>query len=259
LRPKDANPSDSMGDLNFWFGKFKEAAANYQEAHARQPGFEQDADLYKAAWAKFRAGDKAGADALFSQFRTERAKSDVMTELRAADWLYRTGREVDAVQALRKLGAETKSAPLSQIQIASGAYAQLTIWDLLARNRAQAAKDAASLGASLSHGSGESAPAFMARFAAMPSAPASEWKARAERLVPPSMVALRRLALGYALVLDGKREAALPVWEQIVKTSGATDFFAKAIYARLQGKVLEHALLPDPVNLNQFAALPDKL
>jgi hypothetical protein len=60
-------------------------------------------------------------------------------------------------------------------------------------------------------------------------------------------------------VLDGKREAALPVWERIVNASSATDFFIRAVYARLQGKKLEQPLLPDPAVFNQFLAILDKL
>jgi tetratricopeptide (TPR) repeat protein len=252
LRPKDANPSDSIGDLNYSFRKFGEAAANYLDAEKKQPDFEQYGDLYKAAWAKFRAGDKQGADSLFSQFHTERVKarpSDEIVELLSGDWLYRTGREREAIAVLRKVVSETQSAPLR-----TDAYAQITIWDLLRGDREQAAKDAVAIGPKPT-----SAPVFAARFAAQPSAPAAEWEARAERMIPPSVTALRRLALGYALLLDGKREAALPVWKQIADTNPATDFFARAVYARLQGKTVERPLLPDPVNLNQFSAILDKL
>jgi tetratricopeptide (TPR) repeat protein len=252
LRPKDANPSDSIGDLNYSFRKFGEAAASYLEARNKQPDFAQYGSLYKAAWAKFRAGDKKGADSLFSQFRTERLKarpSDEIVELLAGDWLYRTGREREAVAALRKVVSETQSAPLR-----IDAYAQITIWDLLRGDRAQATKDAIAIGPKPT-----SAPVFTARFAAQPSAPAAEWEARAERMIPPSVTALRHLALGYALLLDGKREAALLVWKQIVDTNPATDFFARAVYARLQGKPVEQPLLPDPANLNQFSAILDNL
>lgn len=250
LRPKDANPPDSIGDLNYSFRKFGDAAASYMDAHMKQPDFQQGGDLYKAAWAKFRAGDKAGAESLFSQFSTERAKSSTgIVELYAADWLYRTGHESEAIAALRKLVSETASAPLR-----ADAYAQLTIWDLLQRDRAQAAKDAISIGPNPS-----SPPVFMARFAALPSAPADEWEVRAERMIPPSQTALRKMALGYALLLDGKREAALPVWEQIVDSNAATDFFARAVYARLRGKPLDRPLLPDPASLNQFMGIVDKL
>jgi hypothetical protein len=73
------------------------------------------------------------------------------------------------------------------------------------------------------------------------------------------MAALRPLALGYALLLDGKREAALPVWEKIAAQTRATDFFAQAVNTRLHGKRIEHPLLPDPNEFNQFAAVLDKL
>lgn len=252
LRPKDANPSDSIGDLNYSFRKFGDAAASYLEAQKKQPDFEQYGDLYKAAWAKFGAGDKPGADSLFSQFRTERSKakpSDGSVELLNGDWLYRTGRETEGIAVLRKAASETQSAP-----VRIDASAQLTLWDLLRGDRAQAAKDASGIDPK------SAGPAvYMAWFAAQPSAPAAEWEARAARMIPPSATALRRLALGYALLLDGKREAALPVWEQIVKINPATDFFARAVYARLQGKTVERPLLPDPVALNQFSALLDKL
>jgi hypothetical protein len=130
----------------------------------------------------------------------------------------------------------------------------MTIWDLLRGDREQAAKDAVAIGPMPT-----SPPVFMARFAAQPSAPTAEWEARAQRMIPPSVAGLRHLTLGYALLLDGKREAALPVWEQIVNENSATDFFARAVYARLQGKAVERPLLPDPVNLNQFSAILDKL
>jgi tetratricopeptide (TPR) repeat protein len=252
LRPKDANPLDSIGDLNYSFSRFSDAAASYLQAHAKQSAFEQSGDLYKAAWAKFRAGDKQGADSLFSQFRTERAKanpSDQLIELLSGDWLYRTGREREAIAALRKVVSETGSAPLR-----TDARAQMTLWDLIQGDRTQAAKDAASIGPAVT-----GAPLFMARFAALPSAPAAEWELRADKMARPGQAALRLLALGYALVLDHQRVAALPVWERIVKASPATDFFSRAIYARLQGKVLERPLLPDPVNLNQFSCILERL
>ncbi len=250
LRPNEANPSDSIGDLNYSFHKFSDAAASYLEANRKQPDFQQGGELYKAAWAKFRAGDKPGAEALFSQFKEERAKSSTaIVALYTADWLYRTGREQEAIAALRKVASETGSAPLR-----ADAYLQLTIWDLLQGDRAQGAKDAAAIGPSQS-----TPPVFMVRFAALPSAPVAEWELRADRMIPPSMTSLRIMALGYALLLDGKREAALPVWRQIVNSNAATDFFARAVYARLQGKEPERPLLPDPASLNQFLAIVDKL
>ncbi|HWF11195.1 MAG TPA: tetratricopeptide repeat protein [Bryobacteraceae bacterium] len=249
LRPKEANPLDSIGDLNYSFGKYAAAAENYLEANKRQPGFEQFADLYKAAWAKFRAGDKAGADALFAQFRKERGKSpDPLLGLLEGDWLYRTGREKEAADVVNKMIAASQSGP-----VRADAYAQLTIWDLLGGDRDKAARDSAAIGQAAT-------PAvFMARFAALPSAPAAEWKTRAEKMLPATAETLRLTAEGYALLLDHQREAAIPVWQDVVKSTSATDFFGRAILARLKGQPIARSLVPDPTMLNQFAALLDTL
>ena len=246
MRPKDANPHDSIGDLNYSFRKFKEAAESYMQAHDAQPDFEQYGDLYKAAWAKFYAGDKPGADALFSQFRAAREKlANGLVPLIAADWLYRTGRKREALDSLRTAVGATKSET-----IRANGYAQLAIWELLGNDRDQAAKDSQSIGLRLTD-----APMLIARFASLPSAPAAEWETRANRMIPPSVAALRPLALAYALILDDKREAALPVWKQVVERNSATDFFTRALYASLQGKAQNRPLLPDPASFNPFLAL----
>ncbi|MDP9054553.1 MAG: hypothetical protein M3N93_09675 [Acidobacteriota bacterium] len=250
LRPKEANPRDSLGDVNYFFRKFKEAAADYMEAYQRQPGFEQGGDLYKAAWAKFQAGYKKDADEIFAQFRAVRAKSNAgAVSLLAGDWLFRTGRASEAFALARTAASETQSAPLR-----ADLNAQLAIWDLLGNDRAQAAKDSAAVGARITNPS-----VFLARFASLPSASAIEWEMRASSMFSPNLANLRELGLGYALVLDGKRAAALPVWERIAKNAGATDFFAVAVLTRLRGEELKHPLLPDPNNLNQFAGLLNKL
>jgi tetratricopeptide (TPR) repeat protein len=249
LRPKDANPQDSIGDLNYSFRKFKEAAASYLEAYKRQPDFQQAGDLYKAAWAKFEAGDKAGADAVFAQFRAARVKSaGNVTDLIAGDWFFRTGRGREAFSLARKTASETQSAPLR-----NDLNAQLAIWDLIDNDRPNAARDATAIGTQMT-----GSAVLIARFASLPSAPAAEWEKRAAGL-PPNVAALRNLALGYALLLDGKRAEALPVWQRIVATAGATDFFAGAVLSRLRGQPIPRPLLPDPNIVNQFAGILDKL
>jgi tetratricopeptide (TPR) repeat protein len=251
IRPKDPNAYDSLGDLNYSFRKFAEAAANYMQANKTQPDFERYGDVYKAAWARFNAGDKPGADALFAQFRAAREKlSDGLIPLVAADWLYRTGRQSEAVAALRmSLAGNTSKASPSQAWRTNG-YALLTIWDLLGHDRAQAAKDSLAMGPGIID-----APMLLARFAALPSAPGEEWQARADHMIAGALAPLRPLALGYALMFDGQRAAALPIWETIVKERPATDFFTRAIYAHLQGKPPERPLVPDPASFNQFLAV----
>jgi len=250
LRPNDANPLDSIGDTYYVHRKFAEAAGSYQQAYAKDPNFQRFGDLYKAAWAKYQAGDKGGADALFSRFRAAREKAaDPLIALLAADWLYRTGRAKEGEAALRKSVKETASNALR-----ADGYSQLVVWDLLAGDRAKAHEDAAAAG------NPTNAANAMVRFVAEPSATASEWKQRADRaMAAPALDQFRRLAQGYALLLDGKRDAAIPVWDEIVKSTPATEFFSRAIDARLRKQSDEKPLLPEPNQVNQFAALPDKL
>ena len=251
LQPNEANPLDSTGDVNYLFRKFGEAAANYLEANKKGPNFEQHGALYKAAWAKFESGDRPAADSLFAQFRAAREKDhDPLLPLISADWLFRTGRRSEAVNSFRTALASTKSPVLTV-----DGYAQLAVWDLIEGDRASAMRDAARAGTDRA----ASVPAVLSRFVSMPPASAAEWQARAEHMFPANAGNLRKIALGYALLLDGKKTAALPAWEQIVHENPATDFFYAAVYARLEGKQPRQPLLPSASNQNPFAALLDSL
>ncbi|HEU5022163.1 MAG TPA: tetratricopeptide repeat protein, partial [Bryobacteraceae bacterium] len=251
LRPAEPNPLDSEGDIHFWFGKYSEAAKSYGAAQAKSPSFLNGGELYKAAWAKFRAGDKAGADASFSKFREgrERAK-DPSIALFVADWQYRTGQPKEA-RTTANTALRTDAPPPVRAALA----AQIGLWDLIEGDRAAAAKDMAAGG-----NSGISPSDLILRFAALPSASAAEWTARAQQdLSAPQLAALRPMALGYALILDGKRDAAIPVWEEIASKAPGTDFFARVMLARLKKQQPAVALVPDPVHLNPFAALAEHL
>jgi tetratricopeptide (TPR) repeat protein len=247
--PNDPNVQDSMGDLAYQFRKFGEAAEFYAQAHKKDPNFLRGGDLYKGAWAKFRAGDKPAADALFAQFKTVREKANEQAfVLLEADWLYRTGHEPQAVALLHKTAADTdKEAPVRSVS-----FSQLAIWDLLAGNRAQAKVDADSSGP-------PSSPALViTRFVVLPSASAEEWKARAFKMLV-EVGHLRETALAYALLLDGKPKDALEYWQAGVKASPATDFYSRAVLSALEGKKLTNELVPDPNAVNQFACVLIKL
>jgi len=256
LRPNDANPLDSAGDIHYEFGKFAEAAASYAQAGQKDANFERQGYLYKAAWAKFRAGDRAGADKLMADFSTARQKQpDAVLPLQQAAWLYRTGRAEQAIAMLRKLAAAEPSGPgdASLAQNRANALSQLAVWELLAGDRAKAAADVAA------SGKPTSIPALLTAFSSMPSAPVAEWETRAQHLFPaPQMQGLRRTALGYALLLDGKREAALPVWKEIAAAEPG-DFLSAAIFARLEGRKPALEVLPTPDSANGFLAVLDQL
>jgi tetratricopeptide (TPR) repeat protein len=252
LRPDDANPLDSRGDIQYWFGKYADAAASYASAYAKTPGFLNGGDLYKEAWADFLAGDKTAADTSMDHFRNIREKAkDPTIDLLAASWLYRTGRTKEAMDLLHE--RPDSDAPAVSPIVHAETVAQLAVWDLLAGDRARAAKDVTAGGAT-----GLTSNDLLVRFAALPSASVAEWESRAAH-IPPQLAALRNAALGYALILDGKKPAAIPVWEEIVKQSGGADFFAGTILARLKGTPVDHAVVPDPSNPNPFSVLTDKL
>ena len=241
LKPADPNPLDSTGDVQFLYRRFSDAASSYLQANAKSPQFQAGGELYKAAWAQFRAGDKAKADASFRDFKIARAKTgSAGLELFEADWLYRTGRPKEAVALLRA------SSP------SPTADAQLAIWDLMAGDRPAAAKEFAGMTQI------PSAAVLVARFVSLPSATAEEWDQRADHMIQGAGAdGVRRLALTFALILDGKKDAARTVLDKLVETSPATDFFPRALLAKLKGEAPKLALLPDSSSVNQLRALVD--
>jgi tetratricopeptide (TPR) repeat protein len=247
--PDDPNPIDSAGDVDYMYGKFAEAAAYYLRANDKNPQFLNGGELFKAAWAQFRAGDKAKADVTFAQFRALREKSgSAGFAPYQSDWLFRTGREKEALALLRKESATVTPNG------ASGLWAQLVIEDLLTNDRAAAAKDAA-----IDATKAPSNVSSVARFAALPSASTPEWRKRADILLRgPGIESARRFALGVALLLDGKKQDALPLWEQIAQDAPGTDFFPRILVAKLKGERLPVGMVPDSSTVNPLLALADQ-
>jgi tetratricopeptide (TPR) repeat protein len=243
--PADANPLDSLGDVNYWFGRYGEAAENFTEAHRKSPGLLNGGDLYKAAWARWRAGDKKAAEDLFGQFLRFRAESkDAKLTVLHADWLYQTGHEAEAEQLLRK-EAEASKEPAERLLF----YSELAVWDLVAGKRDAAIADLRKTG-------GAATPTTLAlSFAAMPTASTEEWTQRADRLfAPPQLRGLRNMALGWALILDGKKGAAATVWEKVVENSPGTDFFSRMVLTKAKGEMVKNLPPPDPRDTNHMAA-----
>jgi tetratricopeptide (TPR) repeat protein len=247
--PDDANALDSTGDVCFMFGKFADAAGWYLKADQKNSRLLNSGDLYKAAWAQFRLGDVKKADASFAKFRDARARTpDAAFPAFEADWLFRTGREREGLGLLRQAAY---AAPKS---VASALLAQLVVLDLISKDRAAAAKDASA--------EAQQPPgnlSTIARFSALPSASPAEWESRAERLLRGSGIeAARQYTLGIALLLDGKREAAIPIWEKISAGVPATDFFPRALLAKLKREKPAQELVPDALVVNPVRALLDK-
>ncbi len=208
LRPAEANPIDSLGDVYYWFGRFAEAERAYREAYAKDSSFEGGADLYKTAWARLMQDDRKGADASFAEFlQTRKAAGDSLIEYRQALWERLTGRRGEAVARMDGLASATASVEASLF------YAQLAVWAVedhdLPRARECAAKASAPLPVVL-----------LARFLAQPPATPGEWSARAATAFPaPQQAGLRRLALAYALLSSQEFAAAIGPLQEIYDTA----------------------------------------
>jgi tetratricopeptide (TPR) repeat protein len=218
LSPKDANALDSMGDLNLLTNRFREAGDLYAQAYRLDPNFKLNCDLFKGAVTSAMRGDLTGADELYNQYITARTVGhDTGAAFKHAEWLRLTGRRK---QASAELLAYARTAEAHQDRgMAARAYSEIAIWDLMDGDRA-AGQEVAQQAASLADPSSGTAVAI-ARFLAQPSASAEEWAARAGRFVPnPAQSEIRDQMLAWALLLDGKYQAAQAPLQKIYDVTG---------------------------------------
>src|ERR1019366_4094911 len=68
LRPAEANPLDSQGDVNLLAGGLRQAGSPSLQAAKKDPNFAGGGDLWKAAVARLMSGDVAGASQLAQQY-----------------------------------------------------------------------------------------------------------------------------------------------------------------------------------------------
>jgi Flp pilus assembly protein TadD len=204
LRPAEANPLDSRGDVFYWFGRFAEAEQAYREAYTKDASFEGGAEPYKIAWTRLMQGDLKGADASFAEFfQARKSAGDTLVEYRQAQWEHLTGRRSQAFVRLERFASSAQPVE------ASLSYAQLAIWTVEGRDRQRARDYAAKASASLP-------VVLLARFLAQPAAPAAEWSARAAGAFPaPAQAGFRRLALAYASLLSQDFAAAVGPLQEI--------------------------------------------
>ena len=136
LRPGEANPLDSLGDVNAAHGRFAEAVRFYLDAYGRDPNFLDGGTLFKAAQARLMAGDRGGADGLFGRYlEARRAAGDPVVEYRRAEWEWQSGRGRDALERLQRFAANFQDP-------AGRAWGDVAVWQLLSGNR-EAARAAA--------------------------------------------------------------------------------------------------------------------
>jgi tetratricopeptide (TPR) repeat protein len=113
------NSLDSLGEAYFVNGYFAEAAKDFMAAHESNPSFLDGADLLKAAYARWLAGDLKNADAAMKDYLDFRAKvRDPLLVWREASWDFATGRREQAI-------AKLQTAPPNQKELVEK---QMAVW-----------------------------------------------------------------------------------------------------------------------------------
>ena len=106
------NALDSLGEVHFMNGKFKEAAEYFEKASATDPKFLNGACLFKAAYARWFSNEMLAADGDMHRFLEQKTKDgDVAVVWREASWLYSTGRSKEGLAKLELALAKGKTAP----------------------------------------------------------------------------------------------------------------------------------------------------
>ena len=256
LRPSDPNPLDSLGDVQLLAGHPDQGASFYVQAAKLDPHTLSGGDWLKAAFARLMSGDRAGADALSENFVQARfAPGDPAIEIYRAQWQFLSGRRR---QGYRDLEAVTSRAAVGPAHaLAAEAHAQLAIWSVYMGDRAAARAHAQA-------GSGASQAAALAAFLAVPPATPAEWSARAEKLAPrPEQVRARDFALGQALLLDQRFDAALPVLRRAYENATPTDpgppillawAYLSTGQAATAAPLVAGYPIPEPTGIDAFAA-----
>ena len=130
LAPEDPNTQDSLGEIQYMFGKFAEAEEAFKAGFSKSPSFLGGTLLRKAAWARLRLGDLKGADANFGEYIEYRKSiNDPFVEQRLGIWEYLSGNPAAGKTRLEKFAADGKHP---------AAYAQLAVWARLEGDRTKA-------------------------------------------------------------------------------------------------------------------------
>jgi tetratricopeptide (TPR) repeat protein len=220
LRPNEANPLDSLGDVHFAAGRLADAESFYLQAAKKDPRFQNNATLLKAALAHLLTGDVPGANLLAEQYLAARSEAkDPVVDYRRAQLTWTSGRRKEAAQQMGAFALAAETGPLREI--ASRAYAELAIWSVQSGDR-QGAAGLAQKALSIA-GPASAGNALVARFLASPPASSTEWAVRAEQQLPgPAQGGIRNFALAYALLVDRQFEPARLLFRQMWDSGSPT-------------------------------------
>jgi Flp pilus assembly protein TadD len=254
LAPGEANPADSLGDVHYYLGAFREAEKYYLGAYQKAPSFLGGAELYKAARARLMTGDVRGADELFRRYAGARkAAQDPVAGYREAQWLHLTGRKAEGAAQMKSFAASARLP-----EALSLAASQLAVWSLEAGARQEAASWAAKAASAAASPSSRQLALLCQALAgsALPrGALAGDWERRAvafgallDKRYADAVPALKDLAgkgnplgadradalLAWALIETGRFEEAAPLLETYgLPQAGSEDPFAGLSFPRL--------------------------
>ena len=219
--PQDPNAIDSLGDVHLITGHLHEAEQFYLAAYKKNPKFMNGVDLFKAAMARLMTGDIAGATEIHERYAQALAESPTRhVEIERAEWAWGTGRRKQGWQRLLEFARASETGPNRQLP--AHCYAELAMWSVFLGDRAAAAEMAQK--ALSVAGAQTPAAALVAKFLALPPAPAAEWAARAGKLFPPSpaLEPIREVALAGALLLGKQYQPASEILGKLYHEGGRT-------------------------------------
>lgn len=213
LRPNDANPLDSLGDVHYALGHYAEAEKFYMAARAKAIGPAADGEQVKAAQARLMSSDVAGATGIFNQYLQAREVAhDPMVDYHRATWMWQTGARRAAIQKMDDLARADANGPLREVT--ARANAQAAIWLLNLGDRqgaAERARRAAAAGIPSIAGI-----AALGAYLALPDTSPAEWSTRADSAFPdPAQAQLRQDAQAYALIFGKQFQPALAIVEKM--------------------------------------------
>jgi tetratricopeptide (TPR) repeat protein len=221
LTPADSNPLDSLGDVNLHAGRLREAEAFYLQSAGKNPHFEADGSLLKAAMARLMTGDTGGADGLFQRYAEARAADrDPALAYRKAEWDWAAGRRREACAGMEAFARGAENTPLREL--AARGFAELAVWRLMLGDREGAAQEARK--ATQCAGTSSAAIARVTHFLTEPQTTPAEWAVRAEREFPePGQTSVRNFAMAYALLLAREFQPACLTLKEIYNSGAPAD------------------------------------
>src|SRR5260370_1936945 len=130
LRPKEANPLDSMGDVNLMDGRLAEAEDFYLQSSKKVQTFNNQGSLLKAALTHLLTGDASGGNRVFDRYLEARTEAkDPIVDYRRAEWTWISGRRKAAMQQMGAFALKAESGPPRER--ASRCYGQVAMRSIM--------------------------------------------------------------------------------------------------------------------------------